>query len=103
MRSSQYRTICALAVIALCAGCRKPSAENGAVLFRKNCGGCRTSQPGQVKAAPVLDGYFKRSPRPSLRQTKRTIRDGGRFMPPFRNRLSSDQVDDLIAYLKSCP
>jgi mono/diheme cytochrome c family protein len=95
--------ICALAIIALCAGCYKPSAENGAVLFRKNCGGCHTPQPGQVKSAPTLDGYFKRNPQPGFSQTRRTIRNGGRYMPPFRDRLSSDQIDDLIAYLKSRP
>jgi mono/diheme cytochrome c family protein len=87
-------------VIVVCAGCHQPSAENGALLFRKNCGGCHSALPGRVQHAPSLRGYFGRNPQPELRQTRQVIMNGRRSMPPFRERLSSDQVDDLIAYLK---
>jgi mono/diheme cytochrome c family protein len=85
----------------LIAGCRKPSAELGAVLFRKDCAGCHSVRPGRVTAVPSLQGYFERNPRPGIRQTRSVILDGRRSMPPFRNRLSRDELDDLIAYLET--
>jgi mono/diheme cytochrome c family protein len=91
---------CAL-VMAFCIGCRQPSAENGAAIFRKNCAGCHATQAGRQRSAPSLTGYFERNPRPSLSQTRRKILDGGLFMPPFRERLSSDEIDDVIAHMKT--
>jgi mono/diheme cytochrome c family protein len=90
------------AMILVCTGCYKPSAEHGEALFRKDCAGCHLPRPGQTATyVPSLAGYFGRQPRPTARQTRRRIRDGGRYMPPFRMRLSSHDIDDLIAYLKT--
>jgi len=89
------------AVMLSCAGCYQPSTEHGAALFRKDCAGCHVTQPGRVSYVPSLTGYFQREPRPSERQTRRQIRDGGKYMPPFRLRLSAHDIDDVIAYLKT--
>ena len=89
------------AMIVVCAGCYQPSTEHGAALFQKDCAGCHVPRPGQTSYVPSLAGYFDREPRPSERKTRRQIRDGGKYMPPFRLRLSSHDVDDLIAYLKA--
>jgi mono/diheme cytochrome c family protein len=94
--------LCTLTLLA-CAGCYKPSTEHGAALFRKNCAGCHVPRPGQNSYVPSLAGYFDRKPRPTERQTRRTILYGGRYMPPFGKRLTSHDIDDLIAYLKSRP
>jgi mono/diheme cytochrome c family protein len=91
----------ALAAIAVCIGCHRPSAENGEALFRKNCGGCHSMRADRVTDAPVLRGYFARVPQPGVAEVRRQIMDGGRSMPPFRKRLSGDDVDDLVAFLES--
>ncbi|HEX3472720.1 MAG TPA: cytochrome c [Silvibacterium sp.] len=99
MPSRPFQALCALAVIVVCSGCRKPSSEHGAALFLKNCAGCHVQRPGQKSYVPSLTGYFDRKPRPTQRQARRIIKYGGRYMPPFSKRLSSDEIDDLIAYL----
>lgn len=92
--------LCLLAAIATGVGCHEPSVENGATLFQKNCSGCHAQQPDRNNA-PSLSGYFERKPRPTARQVRRIIKDGKDYMPPFGRRLSTDDVDDLIAYLKA--
>jgi len=99
----RLQLLCALAAIAACSGCRKPLPEHGAALFLKDCAGCHVQRPGQKSYVPSLTGYFDRKPKPTERQTRRIIRYGGRYMPPFSKRLSSDDVDDLIAYLQRSP
>jgi mono/diheme cytochrome c family protein len=101
MPSRALWTLCALAAVAACAGCRKPSAENGSELYRKYCASCHIPQPGRTLSAPSLAGYFDRRPRPTARQARRVIRDGRLYMPPFRGRLSSNDIDDVIAYMKT--
>jgi mono/diheme cytochrome c family protein len=96
----RLQVLCALAMIG-CVGCYKPSAEHGAALFRKDCAGCHVPRPGQTTYVPSLAGYFDRKPKPTERQTRRIIRSGGRYMPPFSKRLSSHDIDDVIAYLKA--
>ena len=103
MRSRHLRVLCALAAMAGCAGCYKASPEHGDALFRKNCAGCHVQRPGQTSYVPSLAGYFERNPRPTESQTRRRILYGGRYMPPFAKRLSSHDIDDLIAYLRTDP
>jgi mono/diheme cytochrome c family protein len=82
-------------------GCRAPSPELGAAVFRKNCAGCHSPLPGRQESAPALAGYFVRNPPPTSRQTRQIILNGRKTMPPFRNRLTSTQVEDVIAFLKT--
>jgi cytochrome c6 len=90
-----------LALFVLFSGCHQPSVENGAVLFRKDCARCHIQKAGQADPAPALTGYFERKPQPTTQQAKEMIRNGKRAMPPFGERLSSDEIDDVIAYLKT--
>jgi len=101
MRSRQLLTHSLLALIALCSGCRKPSLENGARLYRKNCAECHVARSGRMRTAPDLAGYFARNPQPGIEQTRQRILNGGQFMPPFRERLSRNEIDDVIAFLKT--
>jgi mono/diheme cytochrome c family protein len=75
--------------------------ENGAVLYRMDCAACHVRHAGVSLAAPALEGYFDRKPQPTTRLAREIIRDGRRYMPPFGNRLSSNEIDDLIAYMKT--
>ena len=81
-------------------GCYKPSSEHGQTLFQKDCAGCHLPRIGQTTYVPSLTRYFDKKPRPTERQTRRTILYGGQYMPPFRTRLSSHDIDDLMAYLR---
>jgi mono/diheme cytochrome c family protein len=82
-------------------GCRQPSAENGRALFNENCVRCHAQQPGHASPAPSLAGYFYRNPHPTLRQAQEVIREGKRAMPPFGQRLSTGEIDDVIEYIKT--
>ncbi len=101
MGSRQLPALCVLALLAMGSGCHKPSAENGAGLYRKNCAECHADRPGRARNVPSLTGYFMRTPQPGIEQTRQKILNGGQFMPPFRKRLSRDEIDDVIAFLKS--
>ncbi|MBV8113306.1 MAG: cytochrome c [Silvibacterium sp.] len=103
MMTQRFAWVLCAAVSFACAGCYRPDAEHGAALFRKDCAGCHIPRPGQTTYVPSLAGYFDRRSRPNERKTRRTILEGGRYMPPFRMRLSSHDIDDVIAYLKTNP
>jgi mono/diheme cytochrome c family protein len=96
-----WRPVSAIALAALCEGCHRPSSENGAMLYRKHCAHCHTRQPGQASPAPGLGAYFNRHPQPSVPEVKKLIREGKGAMPPFDQQLSSHDLDDLVAYLKT--
>jgi mono/diheme cytochrome c family protein len=101
MRSKRFWPVLGIAFAALCSGCHRQSPENGAQLYRSHCAHCHTRLPGQASPAPDLAGYFNRHPQPSMPQVKEVIREGKGAMPPFDQQLSSNDVDDLIAYLKT--
>jgi mono/diheme cytochrome c family protein len=84
----------------LCFGCHTPSAENGALLYHNNCLVCHSLKPGERGYGPSLAGYFARNPTPTVADTRQVILDGRKLMPPFHSRLTSAQIDDVIAYLK---
>ena len=85
----------------ICGGCRQPSVQNGAAVFKKNCAACHLPAQGITKFAPPLSGYYKKTPQPTDRQTRKLIRDGHNFMPPFRHRLTPEQIDDVVVYLRT--
>jgi mono/diheme cytochrome c family protein len=89
----------AFAFAAALVGCRQPSVENGSLLFNHDCARCHAHPPGDASPAPNLAGYFSRSPQRTLREARGIIRDGRRAMPPFGQRLSSGEIDDVIAYI----
>jgi mono/diheme cytochrome c family protein len=90
-----------LAPLVFCCGCHTPSPENGALIYHNNCLVCHSLKPGVEGNGPSLAGYFRRNPAPTEAQAKQVILDGRRLMPAFRKRLTSAQVGDLLAYLKT--
>ena len=75
-------------------------AANGKRIFNQYCSGCHDTLGDTAESAPVLRGYYHRQPRPSDPIVQRIIERGKGGMPPF-STLSSSQVDDLVAYLKT--
>jgi mono/diheme cytochrome c family protein len=97
----RLRLYWALAALVLCTSCHTTPPESGAQIFQKNCAACHSLLPGHAQRGPSLRGYFERNPRPKIADTRRAILGGGPFMPPFRGRLSSEEIDLVIAYIKT--
>jgi mono/diheme cytochrome c family protein len=94
-------TAALLISILMLSGCRTPSPQNGAAVFHTNCIGCHSLESGNQSHGPSLAHYFQRRPAPTDAQTGQLIRNGRKFMPAFRDKLSRTQISDLIAYLKT--
>jgi mono/diheme cytochrome c family protein len=82
-----------------------PAAE-GAIVFQQNCSACHQTDSTATKIGPGLKGIFKRDKFPVSGQAaseenfrKQLITPFSK-MPPF-GHLPPDQVDALVAYLKT--
>jgi mono/diheme cytochrome c family protein len=75
-------------------------AANGRRIFNQYCAGCHDTLGATTQSGPALRGYYHRQPRPSDLAVQRIIQQGEGTMPAFRT-LSSSQLNDLIAYLKT--
>ena len=81
------------------------SVRRGNALFNAVCTGCHTAQSTETKVGPGLKGVLKRSVLPvsgrpaTPENVYRQLRTPYRLMPSFKNKLSDDEVYDLIAFL----
>ncbi len=81
------------------------SAQRGQELFDLHCASCHEDPPADLKKRPPkLEGLFKAKYLPSGgpatdEQVRKTIVAGLRTMPAFDQRLSNQDLDDLIAYI----
>ena len=70
----------------------------GKQVFTSNCGGCHTladaGTNGQV--GPVLDDL-----KPDKATVQRQVTNGGGKMPPFKDKLSTAQIDAVATYVSS--
>lgn len=85
-----------------------PQAEAGAALFaHKGCGQCHHTNSRATKVGPGLQGLFDRerlpmSGRPlSEENVRKQLVDPYRNMPSFADKLTAEQIEKLIAYLKA--
>ncbi len=69
------------------------------MVFHNNCLVCHSLEAGQNRYGPSLAGYFRRKPLQTVDQTQQLIKNGRQRMPQFRDRLSCDQIQDVIAYI----
>ncbi len=118
MRAHRRRHIAApglgLLALLLC-GCSKNDAATGApaigleppgtALYQENCSACHDAENLELaKKPPKLTGLFQKPTLPSGApatddQVKKTILDGRGIMPPFRQTLDDEQVNELLKYL----
>ena len=81
------------------------SVKRGNALFNAICIGCHTAQSTETKVGPGLKGVLKRSVLPASgrpatpENVYRQLRMPYRLMPSFKDKLSDDEVYDLIAFL----
>jgi mono/diheme cytochrome c family protein len=76
----------------------KANAASGQVSYRAYCGVCHNADSRQKKVGPGLKGLFQWDKEANIRGR---IDQGGDGMPAFRDLLSGQEKDDLIAYLRA--
>ncbi len=80
---------------------KKDDEKAGATLFRdKGCAYCHGVGGAGGKKAPALTGLPKDKTWTPDKMTDRIL-NGGKKMPPFREALTDDEVQKLIAYLRT--
>jgi cytochrome c len=83
----------------------KGDAAKGKAVFEQ-CGVCHNADSTEKKMGPGLKGLFKKDKmsndkKPTEANIRSKIDEGGNGMPPYKDLLSDQEKDDLIAYLKT--
>jgi cytochrome c len=83
----------------------KGDAAKGKAVFEQ-CGVCHNADSTEKKMGPGLKGLFKKDKmsndkKPTEANIRTKIDEGGNGMPPYKDLLSDQEKDDLIAYLKT--
>ena len=74
--------------------------QGGAVLFSNNCARCHGANLEGTKKAPSLAEIRTKKHWTDERITNRILNGEGK-MPPFRDSLSGEQIQQLIAFLRA--
>ena len=104
-RKSVYACCACLAVGSIAALAAKGDAAKGKEVFTQ-CAVCHNADSTEQKMGPGLKGLFQRDKLVNGKKvTDATVRDqidqGGNGMPPYKDTLSDQEKDDVIAYLKT--
>src|ERR1700680_4517865 len=96
-------TLAAGSKVALSAG--KGDAAKGKEVFEQ-CGVCHNADSEEKKMGPGLKGLFKNDKlvngkKPTEANVRTRVDEGGNGMPAYKDMLSDQEKDDLIAYLKT--
>ena len=83
----------------------KGDAEKGKEVFEQ-CAVCHNADSTDKKMGPGLKGLFSREKmnngkKPTDANVLEKINEGGNGMPAYKEMLSDDEKDDLMAYLKT--
>jgi mono/diheme cytochrome c family protein len=90
-----------LAATAAFAADNKDAAKAGAILFRdKGCTYCHGIDLQGTKKAPALANIRADKAWPPEKITDQIL-NGGKKMPPFRDSLSDDEIQQLVEYLRA--
>lgn len=82
-----------------------PDAKKGEMAF-ESCAPCHNTDSTDVKVGPGLKGLFQREKLVNGKpvndaNVKALITDGSGAMPPFGDAITSEDKDNIIAYLKT--
>jgi mono/diheme cytochrome c family protein len=77
------------------------NVKAGNDVFLEKCFQCHSVNPGEVRVGPSLFGVMKGPHARTAAQVRVQITDGKGKMPPFKDLLKPEQVDQLVAYLHS--
>ena len=106
MNKSTLLTVClTLMMGSTLAFAGKGDAEKGKEVFQQ-CAVCHNADSTDKKMGPGLKGLFSREKmnngkKPTDANVLEKINEGGNGMPAYKEMLSDDEKDDLIAYLKT--
>jgi mono/diheme cytochrome c family protein len=83
----------------------KGDAAKGKAVFEQ-CAVCHNADSDEKKMGPGLKGLFKKDKlangkKPSDATVMDKINEGGNGMPAYKDMLSDQEKDDLLAYLKT--
>src|SRR5437763_7432441 len=81
------------------------NAEKGKEVFEQ-CGVCHNADSEEKKMGPGLKGLFKKDKmangkKPTDATVKARVEEGGGGMPAYKDMLSDQEKEDLLAYLKT--
>jgi len=84
---------------------KKGDPEKGKETFQQ-CGVCHNADSTDKKMGPGLKGLFSKEKmnngkKPTEANVRAQIDEGGNGMPAYKDMLSDEEKDDLIAYLKT--
>lgn len=84
----------------------KGDAAKGKEVFDGNCAVCHNADSEEKKMGPGLKGLFKKDKltngkKPTEANIREKIDSGGNGMPAYKDILSDDEKDDVVAYLKT--
>jgi mono/diheme cytochrome c family protein len=80
---------------------------DGEAVYKKNCNMCHYPDKADKKLGPGLKDLFKNKELPESHRSvsdavvRDQIENGSKKMPGFGKKLSSDDIDNLMAYLKT--
>jgi mono/diheme cytochrome c family protein len=77
------------------------NAHAGEQVFLQRCFQCHSVNPGEVRIGPTLFHVMKGPKAVSAAQIRIQLRDGKGKMPAFKDILTPDDVNHIIAYLHS--
>jgi mono/diheme cytochrome c family protein len=87
---------------------QKPAATGkaklGETIFQAQCIGCHNKQPGDTTpfGPPNLHGIIGAAkPQITPKEAAETIKTGKGVMPAFADKLSTQDISNLVAYLKT--
>jgi mono/diheme cytochrome c family protein len=79
-------------------------AKQGEAIFKAQCIGCHNKQPGDTTpfGPPNLHGIIGSTP-PMVtpQEAAETIKKGKGVMPPFEGKLTPQDINSVVAYLKA--
>src|SRR5437762_3941011 len=84
---------------------KKGDAEKGKEVFEQ-CGVCHNADSTEKKMGPGLKGLFTHDKmlngkKPTEANVRAKVDEGGNGMPAYKEILSDEEKDNLIAYLKT--
>jgi mono/diheme cytochrome c family protein len=79
-------------------------AKQGETIFKAQCIGCHNKQPGDTTpfGPPNLHGIIGSTPpQVTSQEAATTIKNGKGIMPPFEGKLTTQDINSVVAYLKT--
>ncbi len=106
IRSRLIRFALGAALLGALPSAHAADAAKGKELFDEQCSVCHETASTEKKMGPGLKGLFKREKmtngkKPTVENVTKVIREGGNGMPAYAEILSQEELEHLLAYLKT--